>query len=188
MIFFFAGTIIHHRKNLLTKKDLRRALEKLKKGDIVLTGNLRRASHFIIRGPVTHSMIYIGHRTFIHSIADGVEEVSLHGIFTEYDTMIILRPKTCSRKKTEKAVSEAKNLLGKPYDFEFTSGNEKFYCCELVDYCLKKSGICDGICKKAGPIRPQEFISEVFNIIFLSHNLEIKNHRPFLILPIQKIL
>lgn len=181
VMFFFAGIIIHHRKNLLTNKDLRHAIRKIKKGDVVLAGNLRRASHFIIRGPVTHSMFYAGRRTFIHSIADGVEEVSLHGVFTEYDTLIILRHKTAHKRKIKEMLKEAAALIGRPYDFEFNGNGKKFYCCKLIQRCLQKAGIKSGLKNHHAPIHPQEFINPEFKIIFRSHNIQIKSCRPILL-------
>ena len=90
-VFFITGIVIHARKNQLNHKDLVKARLLLRKGDVVLWGNLREVSAMFIRGPVTHASIYVGRRKFIEAVGDGVTFNSFHHFFTEYDTFIILR-------------------------------------------------------------------------------------------------
>jgi uncharacterized protein YycO len=184
LMFFVFGTIIHHRKNLLNKHDIKRAKRLLKQGDIILVGGLRRLSSYVIRGPVTHSMIYLGHNRVIHAVADGVEIDHLYEIFCEYDTMMILRtvdhrlaPKTY-HKKIKKLIEYTKSKIGKPYDFEFEPSKTKFYCTELLFYALEHAGINTGLqlVRKKMPLSPTQFISNHFHIIFLSHNLKLVNN------------
>ena len=181
--FFVFGTIIHNRKNLLNKKDIRRAKKLLKPGDIILVGGLRRLSSLVIKGPVTHSMIYLGNNRIIHAIADGVETDHLYEIFCEYDTMIILRsvenqlnPKSY-RKKIKKILAYAKSQIGKPYDFEFKLSKKEFYCTELIYFAFKKGHLDSGlqIARKEMPLHPLKFVNNHFQIIFLSHNLKLLN-------------
>ncbi len=171
LIFFFGSTIIHPRKNLLSNDDLKSAKKLLKKGDIVLVGGLRRLSSMIIHGPITHAMMYIGHRRFIHAICDGVGIDSLHKIFCEYDTMAILRPKTTSKEKIKKAIAFALSKIGTPFDFEFKNDQKKFYCSELVNDSLKFAKIKTGLSKTNNQIHPKLFINSHFKKIFHSHNL-----------------
>jgi uncharacterized protein YycO len=175
IIFFIGGTIIHPRKNHLKRTDLKRAKKVLKKGDIILVGGLRRVSKLAIspKGCITHSMMYLGYRSFIHSIGDGVEIDGMHDIFCEYDTMIVLRTKNRPKAKIAKLLKTAKELLGTPYDFEFSKDNNKLYCTEFVYKCYKKSGLKTGIPKGTHPIRPENFLNSSFEIVFTSHNLEI---------------
>ena len=171
IIFFFGGIIIHKRKNNLNSVDLMKANYKLKSGDVVLVGGLRRLSHLFIGDKVTHSLLYIGRRTFIHSIADGVEEVAMSDVFSEYDTMMILRLKT-NKKTIKTAILYAKKQIGKPYDFEFKKNNGKFYCAELIKSAFDSAGFK---IKTPNPknkiIYPADFIGESFKTVFLSHNL-----------------
>ena len=60
----FGGDLIK-RKNWLTKKDIKDSKKKLKKGDILVVGDLRSAYSKIVNEPVTHSAIYIGKNTSI---------------------------------------------------------------------------------------------------------------------------
>lgn len=181
-LFFLGGMVIHHRENWLNNWDFIRALRRLEKGDIALVGGLRRFSSLVIGDVVTHALIYVGRRTFVHSIADGVETVGLHDVYSEYDTMVILRPDPSHKHTIEKAVSYAFAQIGKPYDFDFEKDAEKFYCSELVYYAFKHADFDLGISKNDSAalrkaLRPSVFVSGHFKPIFLSHNIVFANGR-----------
>lgn len=183
IVFFIIGTIIHHRKNLLNKKDIRLAKSLLKKGDIILVGGLRRLFSVVLREPVTHSMIYLGHNRVIQAVIDGVEIDHLYEIFCEYDTMIILREiehrlnPQIYHKKIEKIIEYTKSKIGKPYDFEFKTSKKRFYCTELLYFAFQKAHLDTGLqlLRKKAPLHPLKFINNHFDIIFLSHNLKLVN-------------
>lgn len=199
LIYFLTGIIIHPRKNLLSHKDLIKAKLVLRKGDIALLGNLRETSSIFIHGSVTHTALYMGYRKFIHAIGDGVEYVSLHHLFTEYDTMVLLRlpKKTKWRKKTiGVAIAYAKEQLGKPYDFDFTKGVDKIFCTELVNESYQHAGhntnlrtigriktfeekILNYLSNASRALRPEQFMESNFDIVFLSHNLKVKKKLVF---------
>ena len=40
-----------------------------------------------------------------------------------------------TEKDTSMAIGIAKKLIGKPYDYSFSSSNKKYYCTELVNIC-----------------------------------------------------
>ncbi len=194
LIYFFTGIIIHPRKNLLSHQDLIKARLILKKGDVALLGNLRETSALFIRGSVTHTALYVGRRKFIHAIGDGVEYVSLHHLFTEYDTLVILRlPKQTKWRKRiiKKAISYAHKQLGKPYDFDFKKGIDKIFCTELINESYLHAGhntklrtfskvksfeekILKYITNATFALRPEQFMESNFDIVFLSHNLKVK--------------
>ncbi len=196
IIFFFSGIVISPRKNLLTLKDLFRVRLKLRKGDIILAGNLRQTSSLLISGSVTHSAVYVKHRRFIHAIASGVEYTSLDHIYHTYDTLAILRlPKISNRRRIIRtAIKYAKSQLGKPYDFEFNKSESAYFCTKLVNDCFLHAGY-DTKLKSIKPTRglgskilskvttahkallPKEFIKGNFEVVFLSHNLAIKNRK-----------
>jgi hypothetical protein len=197
IIYFLTGIIYHPRKNLLSKKDLFKSRLKLKKGDIVLVGNLKETSSLVIGGLFTHSAIYIGHKAFINAVADGVKYMSLHHVFSEYDTLAILRlPKHIEnrRKIIHDTIKFAKKQIGKPYDFDFSKGEEKFFCTELVNSAFHHAGYKTGVAtfgrfsgvsgkieksissaRKA--LRPDQFIKGNFIVVFISHNLEWKEKK-----------
>ncbi len=193
LIFFFSIAVIRWRKNYLNQKDLRNAKHHLRRGDIVLVGGLRKLSCLIISGPLTHSLLYIGSNQFIHSVADGVEKTNITELFEEYDTMMILRSNTQSKEKIDMAIEFARKQIGKPFDFYFTPGREKLYCSELVYFAFehakvdvkifddKKYEDSGGLIPGIKAIHPMEYIYGDFNIVFKSHNLEIKNKKVQLI-------
>ncbi|MBU0457409.1 MAG: YiiX/YebB-like N1pC/P60 family cysteine hydrolase [Nanoarchaeota archaeon] len=194
IIFFISATIIHPRKNLLTQQDLRKAKYKLRKGDIILIGILKTILSQIIPGVINHSAMYVGRRKFIHSNAGGVHYMSFHELFTENDTLAIVRiPKSVKerRKIIRQAIKYAKNQYGKPYDFEFKKGSKCFFCTELVNEAYKEAGYKTGfsslrkyrsISKKfeekitsaADALLPADFLKGRFELVFLSHNLRVK--------------
>ena len=194
LIYFLTGIVIHPRKNLLNHQDLLQARIKLRRGDIVLLGNLRETSAYFIQGAVTHAAFYLGRRLFIHAAGDGVTYVSLHRIFTDYDTMALLRlPSSVAERKTiiNQALAYAQGQLGRPYDFEFTKGLGKIFCTELInesfkhaghDTCLKtfqpaksfEERILKLITRASLALRPEKFLESNFELVFLSHNLRLK--------------
>jgi hypothetical protein len=197
IIFFFTGIIIHPRKNELTHKDLIKARLSLKRGDIILTGNLRTLLHSLIQEPVTHSSLYVGNLRFIHSMAEGVQYISLYKLFTDYDTLVILRlPKTVKKKKKiiRKTLKFAKTQFGKPYDFDFKQSPHSFFCTQLVNEAFKHAGYNTGLLsikmskkipkklKKhingvVDALSPVDFLNGKFEVVYLSHNLEYKNKK-----------
>ena len=195
IIFFFTGIIIHPRKNELTRKDLIKARLFLKRGDVILTGNLRTVLHSLIQEPVTHTSLYIGQDKFIHSMAEGVQFISLYKLFTDYDTLVILRlPKTV--KKRNKIITQTirftKIQFGKPYDFEFNPGPQSFFCTQLINEAFKHAGYKTGLSSIKysnktpikehingvfGALSPVDFLKGKFDVVYLSHNLEYKNKK-----------
>ena len=196
-LFFFFGMIIHPRKNRLTHDDLARARLMLRKGDILLVGNLETILSSVIREPVTHSAIYVGHHRFIHSFPDGIQYISLYKVYTDYDTMVLLRlpKKTPDKGKIiDRVMRYVKKQYGKPYDYEFKHGAQSFFCTELVNESYQHAGYNSGLISLKRPKRiikkieekisgavdalePINFLNGNFDVVFLSHNLELKHNK-----------
>jgi hypothetical protein len=200
-VYFITGIIVHVRKNLLTHEDLIKARLELRKGDIVLLGNLREISSLFIKGTVTHAALYVGRKKFVHAIGDGVGYASLHHLFTEYDTLVILRlPKRIKKRRriVKKAIAYAKEQIGKPYDYEFSKDEDKFFCTELVNAAYKHAGhitklatvgkfhgFLEGLVKRISlapkALLPEKFLQGNFRVVFVSHNLKVKKKRLILV-------
>jgi len=194
VIFFLTRIILHPRKSQLTHKDLLKATMTLKKGDIILVGNLRTAFHLLVTEPVTHSGFYVGNRRFIHSMADGVSYISLYKIFRDYDTLAILRMPEKIKKQDkiiEKAIEYATSQYGKPYDFDFRKGPQAFFCTELVNESFLAAGYNTKLTSVKRPkkvikkmqtyftgsvdaLHPINFLKSNFKVVYTSHNLECK--------------
>ena len=118
----------------------RQALELLKPGDIVLRKYVHYLDGYFIPGKYSHSSLYVGDGKIIHAVADGVEYIDVID-FLRCDEFCILRQD--DEKLAEKACEFAKGAEARKaeYDFDFTSGNDKYYCHELVATAYKDMNI-----------------------------------------------
>ena len=191
IILFFTKIGIHRRYNLLITKDIIKTYLKLRRGDIILTGNFNTPVNLIIPGALTHAALYLGRGKIIHSIRTGVEYSSVKKLLKQSDTIVILRlPRNTKRKHRliKNAIIYAKQQLGKPYENFFKEDKKHFFCTELVNESYKYAGYNTKL-KSIKPFRtkiekmqknildithwlkPIEFMHSNFRIIFLSHNL-----------------
>ena len=108
----------------------------IKPGDILGRNYVDYLDNKFIPGNYKHSGIYVGNNKVIHAIAEGVSEINLID-FLRCDGICVLRPKKGSRN----AIRRAKQWLGKPFDFDFVSGNDKFYCHELLGKAYEEFNI-----------------------------------------------
>ncbi len=193
LILFFLGIFIFPRSsNLLNKQDKKKISQLLKKGDILLLGNLRSTFAVFLHEPITHATLYLGLNKLIHARKNGVEFINLHYLLNYYDTAVILRLKNRSKnkQKIKQAIKYARSKIGYPYNFEFKDTEQAFFCAELVNdaylqagyktnlkslevYRNKKTNIIRLTSLKRKILHPVGFLKGNFDIIFLSHNLEI---------------
>ncbi len=192
IIFNVFGAIITRRNNWLTKADIKKSKKKLRKGDILLLGNLRTAYSKIINEPVTHSAIYVGGNKVIHAMGEeGVFSERMINIYKRYDTLVILRS-DLKRKDISKLIKNTRNAIGTPYDFSFSDRDDSVFCTEFVNEMFKKvrykthlrslhkprsnsERILRKINNAAVSIRPSDFLRGNFSPIFFSHNLNFEN-------------
>lgn len=174
LAFAFAITKRKYRGPLLTDEDYTTSRALLKKGDIVLVGSTRRMSSLIIRGPVTHTLMHVGDEKLIHAWVDGVEEEQYKTLFSEYDTLAILRP-AYNEKEAKAAVETIRSYLGQPFDFWFTSDKESLYCVELLQKVFQSIQFDIGLGRLPWRIvrrhvpRPADFLrARNADVVFLS--------------------
>ena len=113
--------------------DIRKVLNTIKPGDVLL----RRYDHYIsglmIPGYFTHAAIYVGDDTIIHMIGDGICEEDIL-MFCRCDEIAIIH---CNDEQLSKtAVDKAKSYLEQQieYDFNFDfSDSAQLSCTELVN-------------------------------------------------------
>ena len=111
-------------------EDVRKILILLQPGDILL----RRFDQYlntIFDGSFwAHAGLYVGDNQVVHSVSEGcVEEDILN--FCRCDAVAILRRKDGVTSQVSKALMLAKMHI--PYDYDFNSANDDYYCTELVD-------------------------------------------------------
>jgi hypothetical protein len=117
---------------------IRQAICLLQPGDIVLRYQDDYIIDHMIPGKYSHSGLYIGNGTIIHSISEGVQTIDIMD-FLRCDAFIILRLAYLNKE----AVDRAREWIGKGYDHDFKSGNDKFYCHELVAEAYAPIGYID---------------------------------------------
>ena len=95
-------------------------------------------SNCFIPGFYTHAAICDGNYIY-EAVGDGVRKVTLPYFCFDKDYIAMLQVKNTYITEISNVLNDLDSLLGKPYDYYFTPGNESFYCSELVAYVLKKN-------------------------------------------------
>lgn len=113
---------------------LREILNVLQPGDIIARGYVNYLDGYFIPGRYSHTGIYIGADTMIHSVAEGVCKVDVLD-FLQCDRCCIIRPK--NRNAVTDAIDRAHMYLGTKYDFSFSAGDDALYCHELTAACYE---------------------------------------------------
>jgi len=140
----------------LTTDSVTPILDQLKPGDIILNGS---------GGGLTHAAVYAGDGEIIHSMATnttgrgffgaawdtikrafghqpenvGVIKEQLGDFFDRYprDTMVVMRDETLDDSQRARGVSNIEQLVGSGYDYDFTAGDDTYYCTEIGIEFLK---------------------------------------------------
>jgi hypothetical protein len=191
IIFFILVTKVTLRKNHLAIADYLAAKDLIKAGDVILAGGFRSVSHFFMGKFFTHSLLYAGGGECIHASADGVDTITLEELFTEYDTLIILRPEISSEagKIVGQVVDFARSQIGKPFDFYLEHHNDSYFCTQLVKKSFDAAGFDVGVgvqpkirqdflwifWRIRRALRADDFLRGNFTKIFISEGLKEKN-------------
>lgn len=107
--------------------DSARIAELVQPGDILLRGYRNYLDGVFIPGEYSHTGVYIGNGLVTHAVAEGVCSVNLFD-FLRCDRVMVLSPVG----GVDKALERLEKWKGARYDFDFTGGNEAFYCHELA--------------------------------------------------------
>ena len=163
-IFKFPFFLLYDPGSYLVKgKDIRRVIELIQPGDILLRGYKNYLDGYFIPGFFSHAGLYLGEtrkensvipegaesefyegkQVVIHSMAEGVFMEDIIN-FCKCDYLIILRRSTQIEKKEEidrsfrEVYLAALSHLGAEYDFEFNFYDiHNLSCTELVYVCYK---------------------------------------------------
>ncbi len=131
--------------------DLAPVLPTLVDGDIVLMGN---------NGLLSHVGVHVGDGVLVHSMATektmrgwwgswgdalrrllgmserftGVMEERWADFFDRYerDTWVVLRHPDLDGPARQRGVERVQSLVGRDYDYDFTEGDDEYYCTEIV--------------------------------------------------------
>lgn len=164
----------------LKKHDYKMVKRAIRKGDVFIVGNLKVASRVLMRGPLTHATIYTGGGQFYHSIAHGVERISLKQVFKIYDTCVLLRPSYSDKRSVVQSVKFIKLQKGKPYNFDTGNKRDSYYCTELVRDSLV-AGCVDvklpehkSLLSSWSYVDPMDFLEAGMEVIYHSSNLKVE--------------
>ena len=137
-------------------KDIKELLPTLQAGDIILNGNNAGLSHLAMYagdGQIIHSMatektmrgtwgaIWDAIKACFVGVPEdektGVLKESLAGFLNRFerDTYIVVRREDLTAAQREAGLARLNELVGKPYDYDFSAGDDEYYCTELtVEY------------------------------------------------------
>lgn len=140
-ILEFSGhTMIHNRPPWFVYRpdihrvrgpQVRQVLDVICEGDILLRRFDGYLNTVFTPGFFGHAGIYVGFNQVVHAIGTGAEVEDILN-FCRCDAICVLEPLGCNK---EAAIDCALDMANKnvPYDFDFKSDNETYYCTELVD-------------------------------------------------------
>lgn len=129
-------------KPQFSSADFQKVVELIQEGDILLSKTKGEFSNLINpSGSFTHSATYIGDGMIVEAVGEGVRLDRLDNFCYKKDFIALLRHKNSKKYYMAKAVSFVCSKVGHPYDMEFESKDEEFYCHELTALGQIKSGI-----------------------------------------------
>ena len=126
-----------HTSYEMKGEDVRKVINTLQPGDILL----RRYNHYIsglmIPGYFTHAAIYIGDNKVIHMLGKGIDKQDIL-TFCRCDDLAIIHcdEEQISKAAIKKAVSLYKEDIKYDYDFDF-SDDVNMSCTEIINYIYK---------------------------------------------------
>ena len=153
-------------------KDIELAVKDMKPGDIILNGNnggLSHAAMYVGDGDIVHAMAtekanlgVLGSlwntismpvkKLFGATEKIGVIKESAAEFFERYprDTYVIMRDPQITPEQASQGVAKIESLVGKDYDYDFSAGDDDYYCTEIVmEYLEEAKG------KENAPFSPQ---------------------------------
>ena len=115
----------------------RKILDLIKPGDVLLTRWDYYLGYFFIPGYWGHAGLYVGDNRVIHMLGDGITNEDIL-TFLRKDHVMLLR--SYDQAKAALAVEHTKKLWDErvSYDFDFSSGNDTYYCSEMIWFVYDK--------------------------------------------------
>ena len=137
-VFKWPMFIVYDPSTYLVKgQQIREILGIIKPGYIIGRGYDNYLDGWFIPGRYSHTAVVAtvkpNKQTVIHSMSQGVFEQDILD-FLKCDRIVIFKP----RNGRSVAVKTARKMIGKGYDFDFETNDDRFYCHELTQYCFPK--------------------------------------------------
>jgi hypothetical protein len=108
------------------------ALKVARPGHVLMSRTLGELTNLFIPGFWSHGAIYAGDAWVLEAVGDGVRLTDLVTFMTTKDYVAICAPRFATEEQQGFAAAWARQQLGRPYDYAFSSGNKAFYCFELT--------------------------------------------------------
>ena len=103
-------------------------------GCVILTKVNYQASNLFIEGYWDHAQMCVGGQEIVEATTHGIEKKSIIDGLKEKDDYIVLEPMFADEEDEKKASVLARTLVGKDYDYTFSTSNESYYCSEVIWY------------------------------------------------------
>jgi len=105
-------------------------------GDILLTSTRGEPTNLFNASEPNHGAIYVGGegkcKYVIEALGQGVVKTDLVSFLMSKDDVVILRPLPDNKVVRVKACRFANEMIGKEYDYLFETGDDSYYCFELI--------------------------------------------------------
>ena len=121
-----------YAKKLIKAHHYHYAKRYLKPGYVLLSRTYGELTNLVIPGELKHGAIFCGKNRITEALGVGVVINDLADFMFSKDEIVILRPLFCDDQDAVNAAQYALLQKGKPYDYEFKSSNQAFYCFELT--------------------------------------------------------
>jgi len=136
-----ADSEIHLQQNKIIEQAVQQTA---KSGDWLVIRGYKAVDNLVAAAagiPLSHAGVYDAEAgTVIEAEGKGVHETSLAEFVDKSYRLLIIRPRWRTEANADSAVSNAKKLTGKSYDFLGTIGFDapgRYYCSELAVYIYK---------------------------------------------------
>lgn len=130
---WFGGVHLPGSDKLITQDDFHAIKAALKPGMVFLSHTEGAIGSNILQMDFwTHVAIIVDDDNVIEAIGKGVVKTDLEYFVYNKDDIVLLRPLFATPEQMLAAAQWAEEQVGKPYDYEFGSGNDAFYCSELA--------------------------------------------------------
>ena len=116
----------------------------LQEGDVILSKTYGNFSNVLNPSELKHGAIFIGQEPIeyvVEATGDGVVKTDLVSHIMTKDEIVVTRLKLFKDDNIQfakDAACFANSQIGKEYDYNFSSGNNKYYCFELVADSINK--------------------------------------------------
>lgn len=130
----------------ITGKHYYQMRQSLMPGCLILTNTYGELSNLINIGDWNHTAMYIGGgdvKYIVDATGGGTQIRDLVSFLTALDEFCVLKAKKIPGQKLSIIIDSIKSKVGSKYDYNFGTGNDKYYCSELVYDCI--NGVCPEI-------------------------------------------